>query len=53
MEKCVARRVTEMKTRDIIVIGTSGGGLTALRELMRELPRDLPPQCSSFSMLIH
>ena len=42
MEKCVARRVTEMKTRDIIVIGTSGGGLTALRELMRELPRDLP-----------
>lgn len=31
-----------MKTRDIIVIGTSGGGLTALRELVRELPRDLP-----------
>ncbi len=31
-----------MTTRDIIVIGTSQGGLTALRELVRELPRDLP-----------
>jgi len=30
-----------MKTRDIIVIGTSEGGLKALRELVRELPRDL------------
>lgn len=31
-----------MNGRDIIVIGTSAGGLAALRELVRELPRDLP-----------
>lgn len=31
-----------MDGRDIIVIGTSTGGLAALRELVRELPRDLP-----------
>lgn len=31
-----------MNAHDIIVIGTSAGGLTALQELVRELPRDLP-----------
>lgn len=31
-----------MTTHDIIIIGTSAGGLAALQELVRELPRDLP-----------
>lgn len=31
-----------MPTHDVIVIGTSAGGLAALQELVRELPRDLP-----------
>ena len=31
-----------MSARDIIAIGTSAGGPAALRELVRELPRDLP-----------
>lgn len=31
-----------MKARDIIVIGTSAGGLSALKKLMRQLPPDLP-----------
>lgn len=31
-----------MNGRDIIAIGTSAGGPAALRELVRELPRDLP-----------
>ena len=31
-----------MTSHDIIVIGTSAGGLAALQELVRELPRDLP-----------
>lgn len=31
-----------MKARDIIVIGTSAGGLSALKKLVRQLPPDLP-----------
>lgn len=31
-----------MKARDIIVIGTSAGGVSALRTLVRQLPPDLP-----------
>ena len=31
-----------MKARDIIVVGTSAGGLSALKNLVRELPPDLP-----------
>ena len=31
-----------MKARDIIVIGTSAGGLSALTKLLRQLPPDLP-----------
>jgi two-component system chemotaxis response regulator CheB len=31
-----------MKARDIIVIGTSAGGFSALRKLLRQLPPNLP-----------
>lgn len=31
-----------MKARDIIVIGTSAGGLSALKKLLCQLPPDLP-----------
>lgn len=31
-----------MKARDIIVIGTSAGGFSALKKLLQQLPRDLP-----------
>lgn len=31
-----------MKARDVIVIGTSAGGFTALKTLLRQLPPDLP-----------
>lgn len=31
-----------MKARDIIVIGTSAGGITALKTLLKQFPLDLP-----------
>jgi two-component system chemotaxis response regulator CheB len=31
-----------MKARDIVVIGTSAGGLSALKKLLAQLPPDLP-----------
>ena len=44
-KKCIARvkrQGTAMLTRDIIVLGTSTGGVEALLRIVRDLPADLP-----------